>query len=150
MSTLTRWDPLRDMEDWTTRLNRHFGRDFPSLGLGRESMTVADWAPAVDIAETAEDYVIKAELPEVKKQDVKVSLQDDMLTIRGERKLESETKNKKLHRIERSYGKFERSFMLPDDVAPDGVHAEFLDGMLYVKIHKTGKSKSKTIEVKVD
>ncbi len=91
---------------------------------GKEVMTVADWAPTVDISETEAEYAIKAELPEVKKEDVKVTVEDGVLTLQGERKQEKEEKGKKYHRIERSYGRFVRSFTLPDSVDESKVKAD--------------------------
>jgi HSP20 family protein len=117
---------------------------------GREAMTVADWAPTVDITEDDKEYLIKAEIPEVDKKDVKVTVQEGVLTLQGERKQEKEEKGKKFHRIERSYGSFVRSFALPDDVSEDKLKAEFKDGMLLVHLPKAEKPKPKAIEVKVD
>jgi HSP20 family protein len=92
-------------------------------------MIVADWAPSVDISETDGAYQIKAEIPDVKKEDVKVTLEDGVLTIQGERKQEKEERGKKYHRVERSYGSFVRSFTLPDLVDEEKVKAEFKDGV---------------------
>ncbi|TAJ35162.1 MAG: Hsp20/alpha crystallin family protein, partial [Nitrospirae bacterium] len=114
-----------------------------------EAMTVAEWAPLVDIVEDEKEYLIKAELPEVKKEDVKVTVQDDVLTITGERKYEKEEKGKKYHRVERAYGSFERSFTLPEDADGAKVNAEFKDGILKVHVAKSEKAKPKSIEVKV-
>ena len=112
-------------------------------------MTSADWAPLVDIAEDEKEYVIKAELPEVTKDDVKVSLQEGVLTITGERKFEKEEKGKKYHRVERAYGSFARSFSLPEDADATKVQAEFKDGVLKVHLPKSEKAKPKSVEVKV-
>src|SRR2546426_2987313 len=100
-------------------------------------MTVADWAPAVDITEDDKEYLIKAEIPEVEKKDVKVTVQDGVLTIQGERKKETEEKdNKRFHRVEHFYGTFVRSFTLPEDAAEDKTRAEFKDGLLLVHLPK--------------
>ena len=112
-------------------------------------MTVADWVPSVDVAEDPEHYLIKVEIPEVKREDVKVGVQDGVLTIQGERKQEKEEKGKKFHRIERSYGSFVRSFTLPDDVDAAQIGAEFHDGILHVTLPKSESAKPKAIEVKV-
>jgi HSP20 family protein len=114
-----------------------------------EPMAVAEWAPCVDISEDDTEYVIKAELPEVKKEDVKVTAEEGTLTIMGERKFEKEQKNKKYHRVERAYGSFGRSFSLPDDASPAKVSAEFKDGVLTVHLAKDAKAKPQHIEVKV-
>ena len=103
----------------------------------------------MDISETDGEYLIKAELPEVKKEDVKVTLEDGVLTIQGQRRQEKEEKTTKYHRIERSYGTFVRSFSLPDQVNESGVKAEFKDGMLNLHIPKSEKAKPRAIEVKV-
>jgi len=148
MSALMRWDPFRELEDMSDRLNRMFAR--PALRTnGKETLTVADWVPTVDISETDGEYVIKAELPEVKKDDVKVTLEDGVLTIQGQRRQEKDEKTTKYHRIERSYGTFVRSFSLPDQVNESGVKAEFKEGMLNLHIPKSEKAKPRAIDVKV-
>ncbi len=149
--TLVRWDPFRELEDMSDRLNRMFSRSaLPGThGNGKETMVVADWAPSVDISETDGEYQIKAEIPDVKKEDVKVTLEDGVLTIQGERKHEKEEKGKKYHRVERSYGSFARSFTLPDLVDEEKVKAEFKDGVLNLQLPKSEKAKPKAIEVKV-
>ncbi len=145
-----RWDPFKELEEISDRFNRIFGRLPARRESGREAMIVADWAPTVDITEDDKEYLIKAEIPEVDKKDVKVTVQDGVLTLTGERKQEKEEKGKKFHRIERSYGSFVRSFTLPDDVSEDKLKAEFKDGMLLVHLPKAEKPKPKAIEVKVE
>ena len=103
----------------------------------------------MDVSEDDKEYVIKAEIPEVKKEDVKVMVQDGVLVIQGERKQEKEEKGKKFHRIERTYGTFVRSFAVPDDADETKVMAEFKDGMLTVHLPKSEKAKPRAIEVKV-
>src|SRR5438093_1992998 len=115
MNALTRWDPFREMDELQRRLGSIFGLAPQRAGAGKEEMTVAQWLPAVDITEDDKEYLIKAELPEVKREDVKVTVESGVLTISGERKFEKEEKDKKYHRIERSYGSFTRSFSVPDD-----------------------------------
>jgi HSP20 family protein len=148
MTTLMRWDPFRELEDMSDRLNRVFARPAARTN-GKEALTVADWAPTVDISETESEYLIKAELPEVKKDEVKVTLEDGILTIQGERRREKDEKTTKYHRVERSYGSFVRSFSLPDQVEENGVKAEYKDGMLNLRIPKSEKAKPRAIEVKV-
>jgi len=151
---LVRFDPFRELEDMGDRLNRVFG-GFGRPGLarapemGREALTVPDWAPMVDITETDDEYLIKAEIPEVKREDVKVSVENGVLTMQGERKQEKEEKGKKFHRMERYYGSFLRTFTVPDNVDETKVRAEFKDGLLNVHLPKTEKAKPKAIEVKV-
>jgi HSP20 family protein len=151
MTDLIRWDPFREMEEISERFHRFFDR-LPGRreAPGREALTVADWAPTVDIVEDDKEYLIKAEIPGVDREDVKVSVEEGVLTIQGERKQEKEEKGKRFHRIERSYGTFLRTFSLPEDVAEDKVKAEFKNGVLTVHLPKAEKSKPKAIEVKVD
>lgn len=148
MTALMRWDPFRELEDMSDRLNRMFARPAARTN-GKETMIVADWVPTVDISETDGEYQIKAEIPDVKKEDVKVTLEDGVLTIQGERKQEKEEKGKKYHRVERSYGSFVRSFGLPDVIDEEKVKAEFKDGVLNLHLPKSEKAKPKAIEVKV-
>jgi len=110
---------------------------------------VTTWAPAVDIYETENEIVVKAELPEVKKENVKVTLEDNILTVRGERNLEAETKRENYHRVERRYGEFVRSFTLPAIIDPATIKAEFKDGMLRVTMSKREEAKPKQVEVTV-
>lgn len=146
---LVQWDPFRELEEVSDRLNRMFARPATRTATGKETMIVADWTPSVDISETESEYQIKAEIPDVRKEDVKVTLEDGVLTIQGERKHEKEEKGKKYHRIERSYGSFVRTFSLPDVIDEDKVKAEFKDGVLNLHLPKSEKAKPKAIEVKV-
>jgi HSP20 family protein len=102
----------------------------------------------VDITEDEHEFLVKAELPDIKREDVKITVEDQVLTIAGERRQEKEEKNKKYHRIEREYGSFSRSFSLPANAAADKVSAEFKDGLLRVRLPKDGKAAPKTIEIK--
>ena len=149
MMALVRWDPFRELEEVSDRLNRMFARPAVSRTTGKENMIVADWTPSVDISETDGEYQIKAEIPDVKKEDVKVTVEDGVLTIQGERKHEKEEKGTKIHRIERSYGTFVRTFSLPDVIDEDKVKADFKDGVLNLHLPKSEKAKPKTIDVKV-
>ena len=150
MNALTTWDPFKELNELERRLSTIFGRaPVRKNGEKDEAMTVAQWAPLVDITEDDKEYLIKAELPEVKKDDFKVSVQDGVLTISGERKYEKEEKGKKYHRTEWAYGSFSRSFTLPDDAAAEKVVGDFKDGVLKVHVPKSEKAKPKTIEVKV-
>ena len=150
MNTVTRWDPFRELEDMQNRLSTVFGRaPVKRNGKRQEAMTVAEWAPLVDITEDDKEYLIKAELPEVKKEDIKVLVLDDVLSISGERSREKEEKGKKYHRIERAYGSFDRSFTLPEDADGAKIAAEFKEGVLKVRLPKSEKAKPKSVEVKV-
>jgi HSP20 family protein len=151
MNQLTRWDPFKEFDELQNRLSTLFGRAAARRqDGGNEAMTVAEWSPLVDITEDDKEYLIKAELPEVKKEDVKVTVENGVLTITGERKFEKEEKGKKYHRVERAYGNFLRSFALPDDADANKVNAEFKDGVLTVRVTKSETAKPKQIEVKVN
>ena len=149
-TALTRWNSLRELEDFQSRILSAFKPAWrgDGDGNGREALTMAEWTPLVDVAEDDKEYLITAELPEVKKNDVKVTLENGMLTITGERKFEKEEKNKKYHRVERSDGTFARSFALPNDGDPAKVNAEFKDGMLKIRVAKSEAAQPKQIEVK--
>ena len=121
--TLTRWEPLREMEEFQNRLSTLLADR--RAANGREEITLPEWTPLADITEDDKEYLIKAELPEMKKEDVKVTVENGVLTISGERKFEKEDKKKKYHRVERGYGTFMRSFTLPDDADFNKVNAEF-------------------------
>jgi HSP20 family protein len=116
---------------------------------GKEALTVAQWSPVVDIMEDEKEYLIKAELPDMKKEDVRLTVENEVLAISGERTFEKEEKGKKYHRTERAYGRFVRSFSLPEDADGSRVSADYKDGMLHVHLPKSQKAKSKAIEVKV-
>jgi HSP20 family protein len=140
---------VREFEELQNRLATLAGRAPVRTPSGKEeALTVPEWAPLVDIVEDDKEYLIKAEVPEVKKDDVRVTVQDDVLTITGERTLEKE-EGKKYHRVERPYGRFVRSFTLPEDADGNKVAAEFKDGVLSVHLPKSEKAKPKTIEVKI-
>ncbi|HZD12952.1 MAG TPA: Hsp20/alpha crystallin family protein [Candidatus Binatus sp.] len=151
MNALTTWDSYKELDELQRRLGTIFSRaPVRKNGDKDEPITVAEWAPLVDITEDDKEYLIKAEMPEVKKDDVKVSVQDGVLTISGERKFEKcEEKGKKHHRIEWAYGSFARSFTLPDDADAGKVAGDYKDGVLKVHMPKSEKAKSKKIEVKV-
>ena len=148
-SPLARWSPFQEMERMHRELDRMFNGWRNLIPHPEEAMTISEWSPAVDIVEDEKEFIVKVELPEVKKDDVKVTVEHDTLTIRGERKAEKEEKNRKFHRVERYYGRFERSFSIPDDAEAAKVNAEFKDGVLRVHLAKSEKARPKQIEVKV-
>src|SRR5258705_13924213 len=135
MNKLVTWNPIREMEEAKNRFNPFFLAGFPNrMGSGEiHSLTVADWSPEVDISEDEHGYLLKADLPEIKKDDVRVTVEDGILNVSGERKTEKEDQKRKFHRIERSCGTFRRSFALPEDADSTKVTAEFRDGGL--KVH---------------
>lgn len=136
------------MDDIHNRLMNVFNLH-PHWGGGQESLTQSEWSPLVDIIEDDKEYLITAELPEVKKEDVKVTLENGVLTLTGERRFEKEETGKKFHRVERSYGSFVRSFTLPDDADASKVDAQFKDGLLKVHVSKTEIARPKQIEINV-
>lgn len=142
---LTRWNPLVEMDDIQQRLNRLFLDRTTRAG----DEPFADFTPAVDIQETDNAFIVKADLPEVKKEEIKVQVQNGVLAIEGERKREKEETGKRFHKIEREYGKFVRRFAMPTDVDGAKVHAEFKDGVLNVTLPKAPAAKPTHIDVKV-
>ena len=150
MNALKRWNQLKDLEAFRHGLDSFLGGSSLHRSEGQEEpMAVTEWSPLVDISEDDREYLIKAELPDVKKEDLKVTAEAGTLTIMGERQFEKEEKGRKYHRVERSYGSFVRNFSLPDDASPAKVSAEFKDGVLSVHLAKTQKAKPTHIEVKV-
>jgi len=146
--TLTRWEPFREMEEFQNHLSTLFGRPLRRTN-GREEITLPEWTPLADITEDEKEYLIKAELPEMKKEAVKVTVENGVLIISGERKFEKEEKKRKYHRVERGYGTFMRSFTVPDDADANKIKAEFKNGLLTVHLPKTEHAKPKQIEVNV-
>jgi len=150
--SLIRFDPYRELNDVHTVFSRLFGQGpaaFGTWSTDTEKMTHADWKPAVDISETSEAYVIHAELPGTKKEDVSLTVDDGLLTLKGERKSETETNDKKFHRVERSYGSFTRTFRLPENVSDQHIAASFKDGVLEVKLMKVKEEPKRATEVKI-
>lgn len=159
MNTLLRWDPTsrtrwnpfkhRDQDELESRLATLLaGREATANG-GNEALTVTQWSPLVDITEDDKEYLIKAELPDMKKEDVRLTVEDGVLSIAGDRKFEKEEKGRKYHRIERAYGSFLRSFSLSEDADGRNVTANFKDGVLQVHLPKSVKAKQKAVEIKV-
>jgi len=145
------WNPFKEMEELQNRLSSLMGLSPHRLREQNENDFLTDsvWSPLVDIVEEDKEYIVKAELPEIRKEDLKVTVENGMLTIAGERKFEKEEKKRKYHRVERSYGSFTRSFALPSDADGSKIEAEFKDGVLQVHIAKNAQAQPKAIEVKV-
>jgi len=148
MNTLIRWNPLREFEAIQNRMNTLFTRPMLPLPAG-ENLAVSEWTPLVDVEESDKEFTIKAELPEVNKEDVKVELENGSIRISGERKLEKEESGHRWHRVERSYGAFERTFTLPEETRRTEIKAEFKDGLLKVHLPKGESAKPKTLEIPV-
>lgn len=144
---LKKWDPWSEFASFFD----HYARALPRLPLGsQEVLATGDWTPRVDISETDTEFSIKAEIPGVEKENVSVSVESRVMTIRGEKKQEKEEKDKTLHRVERRYGSFTRSFTLPDSADEKGVKAAFKDGVLTVTVKKIASAQPKAIEIKVE
>jgi len=138
---LAQWNPFREMDEML--------RGFRP-GLSRDLAPLADWAPAVDISEKEKEYLVKAQLPGVKKEDVKIELLNGVLTLSGERRFQKEDKDEKQHRIESAYGNFVRSFVVPEDVLAEKIVADYKDGILAVHLPKTDIKKPATKTIKVN
>lgn len=154
--SLIRWNPTRELTNWASDLwnmqremNRLFDNFFRGGVQDDGSFGLSSWMPAVDIAEHDNEFVVKVELPGVSKDDVKVTLESNILTIRGEKKQDRETKNENYHRLERTYGSFQRSFTLPSSVRNDKIEAVYKDGILTITLPKAEEAKPKLIDVKV-
>jgi HSP20 family protein len=145
--SLIRWEPFGAADDVFNRMPSLFGR-WPVVTAGNRS-PLFDWSPSVNISETNKEYLIRAEMPAVKKEDVHVTFGDGMITISGERKQKEEEKSEKVHRVESFYGTFSRSFSLPDTVDATAIRAESKDGVLTVRVPKAKTEEKKPTEVKV-
>ncbi len=153
--SLIRWNPTRELTSWPSELTgfqREMNRLFDNFlrpGWQDSDTALSVWSPAVDIAEHEDEYRVNVELPGVEKNDVSITLESNILTIRGTKKQEKEEKGREYHRVERTYGSFHRSFTLPTTVKADKINATFRDGILSVTLPKAEEAKPKQIEVKV-
>jgi HSP20 family protein len=142
------WDPFREFQELSDRLNRVFqggnGND-----TGQQALRGFDWTPAVNISETDKAYLIRADLPEVRKEDVKVTSENGVLTVEGERKQQKREESEKFHRVESLYGRFVRRFTLPDDAQEDHIEAAFKDGALLVSVPKAAAKQLKARQIAV-
>jgi len=141
---ITRWEPFREMEDALRHYSPLFARS-----LRRDGGEGTQWSPVANVTETEKEFLIKAELPEVKKEDIKVTVADGIITISGERKQEKETKDENEIRVESFYGTFSRTFALPDNVDTQTIRAETKDGVLKVRVPKTETPKAKSVQIEV-
>lgn len=148
---LVRWNPFREMEEMQSRMNALFSADpLKIIDPNREErLSATEWIPPVDITEDDKEYLIKADLPEMKKEDVHVTFEEGVLTITGERKTEKEEKSRRYHRIEREHGRFMRSFTLPENAEAAKIAAEFKEGVLLLRVPKNPKIGPKVLEVKI-
>lgn len=148
---IVRWEPFRDLVSLQDRMNRLFDSSYRAVGApGEEDWALGgSWAPAVDIFEHEGNIVLKAELPGVEAKDVDIRVENNVLTLRGERKFDNEVKRESYHRVERSYGAFSRSFTLPTVVDTGNIKAEFKEGVLRVTLPKREEAKPKQIAISV-
>ena len=143
---LTRWDPFRELSIMQDRMNRLFD-DAGRGWRGDEPSSTTTWSPAVDIYETENEIMVHAELPGVDRKDITLNLEKNVLTLKGERRFEKETKHENYHRIERAYGGFSRSFSIPAIVEEDKIQAEYKDGILKISLPKKEQVKAKQIQI---
>ncbi len=147
---LVRWEPFQDLLAIQERMNRLFDETLQRTHSREdEDLSAGLWSPPVDIYETENEIILKAELPEIDQKDIDIKVEDSTLTIRGERKFERETKKENYHRIERAYGKFHRSFSLPNTIDQEKINASFKDGILKLVMPKREETKPKQISVEV-
>ncbi len=147
--SLVRWDPFSDLDSLFNRMMPRATGSWPRLSLDEDGGAKLEWSPSADVSETDKEYIVRAELPAVKKEDVKVTVDAGVLTLQGERKQKKEEKTEKFHRIESFYGSFMRQFSLPQNVEAGGIRCESQDGVLTIHIPKKATEKPKQIEIKV-
>ena len=145
---IVRWEPFRDLLTTQREFDRLFKEAFSPMS-GETEVSTRSWAPPVDIYETEDAIVLKAELPGIDPKDVEVRVEDNTLYLKGERNYEKEVKEQNYHRIERSYGSFARSFTLPNSISAEKVKAEYKDGLLTLTMPKREEAKPKTIKIDV-
>jgi len=147
--SMERWDPFRNMTDIQGEVNRLFDNFLGRPTAATNGPALRTWAPVLDMRETKDDLVLSFELPGVSEKDVSLSITGDLLTVRGERTLNRESKDESVHHVERIYGKFERSVQLPMPVQPERVKATYRDGILEVKLPKAEEVKPKAIKIEI-
>lgn len=148
MTVLTRWEPVRELANLQDRMNRLFNDSFSPV-VSQESLSAGSFVPPVDVYEDEQGIRLKMEVPGIDEKDIDVRLENNLLTVRGERKLENETKEENYHRIERHYGSFTRSFTLPNTVNPEEVKASYSKGVLTIALGKRAEARPKQIKVNV-
>ena len=148
--SIMRWRPRHDLSNIREEMNRLFDDFFTGWPERRRGLLEGEWAPSIDVAETDEDIVITVELPGVDQKGVDITIVDDVLTLKGEKKEEKEVKEKNYHRIERSYGTFQRSISLPTGVKADKAKATYKDGVLQITVPKAEEAKPKQIKINVE
>ena len=149
MSMITRWDPFRELNTITDRMNRLFQDSFGQAGRSEEGLTTANFVPPVDIYEDEHSVTVKMEVPGIDQKDIDVRVENNTLVVRGERKFEKDEKEENFHRIERRYGSFYRAFSLPTTVDTENVSADYDSGVLKIKLAKKAEAKPKQIKVNI-
>jgi HSP20 family protein len=147
MPSITRWDPFRNLTTLQDQINRLFDDGFRVRG---QESAITAWAPAVDIYETPDELVLKADLPDVEEKDLDIRIENNMLTIRGERKFEQKVSEENYLRVERAYGSFTRSFTLPNTVDAERIQAEYRNGVLNIRMPKREETKPKQVKVNLN
>ncbi len=144
--SLMKYDPFRELKSLQDEMNRLFMSSVPR-GFGEEDLATGGWSPRVDIFESESELVLEAELPGMQRDDFEVSIENNVITLRGERKFEKKDESDNYHRVERAYGSFTRSFSLPRSVSADGTTADFKNGVLRVTLPKKEEAKARKIEI---
>jgi HSP20 family protein len=147
--SIIRWEPFRDLVSTQDRFNQLFNDTFSRAFGDQQEVSPRAWIPPVDIYETGDSLVLKAELPGINPDEVEIRVEDSTIYLKGERKFEKEIKEENLHRVERSYGTFTRSFALPNTIDADKVNAEYQNGILTLTIPKHEEAKPRTIKINV-
>ena len=147
--TIVRWEPLRELSSLQNEMNRLFGTVFDAPAQGGDSGTLRRWVPAMDLLETADHFVLRADLPGMTQEDVNIELEENTLTVSGERKAEHEERQEGFYRVERAFGSFSRTLSLPKGVNAEAVTASFDNGVLEVRIPKPEERKPRRISISV-
>ena len=148
--SIMKWRPRRDLVSIRDEMNNLFDSFFSGWPEPRKGLLEGEWAPSIDVAETEDEITVTAELPGVKQEEVDITIADDVLTLKGEKKEEKEVKEKNYHRIERSYGSFQRSIALPTGVQADKAKATYKAGILKITVPKVEEAKPKQIKIDVE
>jgi HSP20 family protein len=145
--TIVRWEPFRELSTLQNEMNRLFNTVFDAPSPANGGSTLRRWMPAMDLVETADHFVLRADLPGMSQDDVKIEFEDGTLTVSGERKAEHESKNEGYYRVERAFGAFSRSLTLPQGIDPEAVTANFENGVLEIRVPKPEERKPRRIEI---
>lgn len=148
MTVLTRWEPFRELATLQERMNRIFTDQYAGLG-SEESLAAGSFVPPVDVYEDEHSFQLRMEVPGIEEKDIDIRLENNVLTVRGERKFEKEETEDKFRRIERRYGTFTRAFTLPNTINPEDVKAEYVNGVLKIRLAKRAEAKPKQIKVNI-